>query len=99
MSDSNTYYVVYDENSKAREAFVVDDTWESHYSGYRYMDITFTDKAEAEAYASDYNSYKGVPDVQLTCCSEGCTMSPEDYDRWNGRCTYMGRYETTCEFD
>jgi hypothetical protein len=86
------WHVVDDDNVNYYDCFVVDDDWESSYSGYRYI-AEFSSKDEAQAYADKLNSYEGQPDVVCNCCSQGCTMSAYDYAHWNGKCAYAGYEE------
>lgn len=90
---NNKYYVIDDERSNAREAFVTDeeksDECLANYSGY-YIVKEFEKEEDADKFCIAYNSYEGVPPVELSCCSNGCTVSAWDYAHWNGKCAYTG---------
>ena len=77
------YYVANDMKSNTRKAFVItENEWtevSSNYSGYY-----------AEKFCNDFNSYAGVPDEALSCCSDGCVMTACEYAMWNGQCAYQG---------
>ena len=88
-------YLVNDMKMEYREAFIVDNEEElseiqSNYSGYYVVEnLGDISDDEANKICSDYNSYAGEPDVELHCCSEGCTMSAYQYAHMTG-CAYSG---------
>ena len=86
--------LVNDANREYREAFIIEDNEfdniQSNYSGYYVVEnLGDISTEEADKICSDYNSYAGEPDVELHCCSEGCTMSAYQYAHMTG-CAYSG---------
>ena len=88
------YLLIDDMKSSVREAWVGthEDFAEAteNYSGwYTVRNLGEISAEEAEDIAFRYNEYIGEPDVELHCCSEGCTMSAYEYAHMSG-CTYSG---------
>lgn len=90
------YYLTDDAKCYYRDAVIFDEEEleeaTSNYSGYYVVDIVEAETLEeAEKICNDYNNYEGEPDVELSCCSSGCTMTAYEYNHWNGKCAYMGQ--------
>ena len=56
---------------------------------YVVKDLGDIPLAEAENICQRYNDYIGEPDVECSCCSEGCIMSAFEYAHMTG-CAYSG---------
>lgn len=88
-------YLVNDARREYRDAFVADNEEElseilGNYSGYYVVENLGDISAdEADNICARYNSYAGEPDVELHCCSKGCTMCAWEYARMTG-CAYSG---------
>lgn len=87
------FYVVDDARARAREAFVTDALGlaraRSSYSYYFVVEF-FDNREEADGFCESYNYYDDEPDVELTCCSKGCTMTAFDYAHRGDGCAYEG---------
>ena len=88
-------YLVGDMKATCRDACVAESEemlseMESNYSGYYVVenlgDISIE---EANILCQRYNDYIGEPDVECSCCSEGCIMSAFEYAHMTG-CAYSG---------
>ena len=80
--------------SKTREGWIAltyDEVSEALENGLYYVveDLGDISLDAAEKICRDFNDYVGEPDVECSCCSEGCTLSAFEYAYMTG-CAYSG---------